>query len=67
MSNLGQSMIDYGVKQGIAQGIAQGMAELTLLNNYLMKQKRLDDLERSFDDPDYQQQLLLELAPYYKK
>ena len=63
MSNLGQSMIDYGVRQGMAQG----MAQVTMLYKYLSQQKRFDDLERSFDDPDYQQQLLLELAPYYKK
>ena len=63
MSNLGQGMIDYGVRQGMAQGIAQ----ITLLNNYLMEQNRLDDLARTFKDLEYQQQLLLELAPYYKK
>ena len=75
MSNLGQSMIDYGVKQGIAQGMAQdmaqgmaqGMAQVTLLHKYLTQQKRFGDLERSFEDPAYQQELLIELAPYYKK
>ena len=63
MSNLGQSMIDYGVRQGMAQG----MAELNLLNTYLIEQKRFDDLARGSNDPIYQQQLIIELAPYYKK
>ena len=67
MSNLGQSMIDYGVRQGIAQGMAQGMAEFAMLNKYLMQQKRFDDLERCCDDPSYRQQLMNSLAPYYKK
>ena len=79
MSNLGVSLArnnyDRGLEQGILQGrelgieqgMQQGMVELTMLNSYLVQQNRQEDLLRSFQDPIYQQQLIIELAPYYKK
>ena len=33
------------------------------LNSILIKANRLDDLERSTEDPDYQEQLMMELLP----
>ena len=71
MSNLGVSLArnnyDRGLEQGILQGIQQGMAEFGLLGEYLIEQNRQADLLRSFQDPIYRQQLIIELAPYYKK
>ena len=79
MSNLGVSLArnnyDRGLEQGILQGrelgmqqgMQQGMVELNLLNTYLIEQNRFDDLARGSKDPIYQQQLIIELAPYYKK
>ena len=58
---------ELGIEQGMQQGMQQGMVELTMLNSYLVQQNRQEDLLRSFQDPIYQQQLIIELAPYYKK
>ena len=63
MSNLGIGI----ARQNYDRGVQHGMAEVSLLGEYLIEQNRQADLLRSFQDPIYRQQLIIELAPYYKK
>ena len=52
--------IAIGQEQGIAIGQEQGIEHLNKLNMILLQNKRYDDLERSANDTDFQQQLLRE-------
>ncbi len=52
--------IAIGQEQGIAIGQEQGIEHLNKLNMILLQNKRYDDLERSGNDTDFQQQLMRE-------
>ena len=52
--------IAIGQKQGIAIGQEQGIERLNKLNMILLQNKRYDDLERSANDTNFQQQLMRE-------
>ncbi|MCI8860552.1 MAG: hypothetical protein HFI71_13745 [Lachnospiraceae bacterium] len=52
--------IAIGQEQGIAIGQEQGIERLNKLNMILLQNKRYDDLERSANDTDFQQQLMRE-------
>lgn len=47
-------------ERGIAIGQERGMERLNRLNTFLLQNKRFDDLERSANDADFQQQLMRE-------
>ncbi len=47
-------------ERGIAIGQERGMERLNKLNTFLLQNKRYDDLERSANDADFQQQLMRE-------
>ena len=49
--------------EGRAEGKAEGKALVNKLNSILINMKRFDDLERSANDADYQEQLMIELLP----
>ena len=44
------------------KGKAEGKAQTNQLIQFLLKQGRIDDLERSSTDPDFQNQLLEEFG-----
>lgn len=68
MTRLGQMIYDDGVEKGIEKGIEkgrqegleQGMDRMSVLIARLLKEKRLDDLQRATEDKVYCEQLLKE-------
>lgn len=68
MTRLGQMIYDDGVEKGIEKGIGkgrqegleQGMDRMSVLIARLLKEKRLDDLQRATEDKVYCEQLLKE-------
>ena len=48
-------------KEGIEEGIAIGRDEVNLLNQILIRDNRIDDLQRASSDPEYQKALIKEL------
>ena len=68
MTRLGQMIYDDGVEKGIEKGIEkgrqegleQGMDRMSVLTARLLKEKRLDDLQRATEDKAYCEQLLKE-------
>ena len=74
VTRLGQMIYDDGIKKGIEQGIEQGiergieqgieqeeMRNSALIAN-LLKEKRVDDLQRSAEDKEYRKKLLKEFG-----
>ena len=51
---------ERGIAIGQEQGIAIGQERINKLNACLLQNKRYDDLERSTNDIDFQQQLMRE-------
>ena len=68
MTRIGQMIYDDGVEKGRAEGRAEGrqegldrgMARMSVLTARLLKEKRLDDLQRATEDKAYCEQLLKE-------
>ena len=64
MTRLGQMIYDDGVEKGIEkgrqEGLEQGMDRMSVLTARLLKEKRLDDLQRATEDTAYCEQLLKE-------
>ena len=72
MTRLGQMIYEDGVEKGLEQGIEkgrqeglekgleQGMDRMSVLTARLLKEKRLDDLQRATEDKGYCEQLLKE-------
>ena len=64
MTRLGQMIYDDGVEKGIEkgrqEGLEQGMDRMAVLTARLLKEKRLDDLQRATEDKAYCEQLLKE-------
>lgn len=56
MTRLGQMIYDDGVEKGLEQG----MDRMAVLTARLLKEKRLDDLQRVTEDKAYCEQLLKE-------
>lgn len=56
MTRLGQMIYDDGVEKGLEQG----MDRMAVLTARLLKEKRLDDLQRATEDKAYCEQLLKE-------
>ena len=56
MTRLGQMIYDDGVEKGMEQG----MDRMAVLTARLLKEKRLDDLQRATEDKAYCEQLLKE-------
>ena len=52
---------EEALEQGIEQGIIQGMNTINELNDYLIRENRIDDLRRSTTDSEFQAKLLSEL------
>ena len=70
VTRLGQMIYDDGIKKGIEQGIEKGieqgieqeeMRNSALIAN-LLKEKRVDDLQRSAEDKEYRKKLLKEFG-----
>lgn len=45
--------IEKGIEQGIEKGIEQGETRINNLNRILIKQNRIDDLQRAIEDEEY--------------
>ncbi len=52
---------EEALEQGIEQGVERGISTINELNDYLIRENRIDDLRRSTTDPDFQARLLSEL------
>ena len=52
---------EEALEQGIEQGIERGISTINELNDYLIRENRIDDLRRSTTDPEFQARLLSEL------
>lgn len=66
MTRLGQMLYDDGVKKGMERGIERGREEEArqnaALTSRLLKERRLDDLQRSTEDKEFKEQLLKEFG-----
>ena len=69
MTLVGQMLMDEGIQKGREEGREEGRAEIRaelnefkLLNKYLLKSKRYNDLERATEDIEYQKKLLKEFG-----
>lgn len=51
---------EQGMEQGRKQGMEQAEESINKLYAFLIKDKRLEDLERSTRDKDFRQQLMLQ-------
>ena len=64
MTRLGQMIYDDGVEKGMEKGmekgIEKGIDRMSVLTARLLKEKRLDDLQRATEDKAYCEQLLKE-------
>ncbi len=68
MTRIGQMIYDDGVEKGrqegmekgIEKGMEKGMDKMSVLTAKLLKEKRLDDLQRATEDKAYCEQLLKE-------
>ena len=64
MTRIGQMIYDDGVEKGRAEGrqegLDRGMDRMSVLTARLLKEKRLDDLQRATEDKVFCEQLLKE-------
>ena len=60
MTRLGQMIYDDGMEKGIEKGLEKGMDRMSLLISRLLKEDRLDDLQKAVEDKKYCEQLLKE-------
>ena len=58
MTRIGQMIYDDGVEKGRAEGRQEGLDRMSVLTATLLKEKRLDDLQRATEDKAYCEQLL---------
>ena len=56
MTRLGQMIYDDGVEKGMEKG----MDRMAMLTSKLLKEKRLDDLQKATEDKEYYEQLIKE-------
>ncbi len=56
MTRLGQMIYDDGVEKGMEKG----MDRMAMLTSQLLKEKRLDDLQKATEDKEYCEQLMKE-------
>ena len=66
MTRLGQMLYDDGVKKGMERGIERGREEEArqnaALTSRLLKERRLDDLQRSTEDDEFREKLMKEFG-----
>ena len=62
MTRLGQMLYDDGVKKGIEEGRVQEAQRNSALTARLLKEKRLDDLQRSTEDNEFREELMKEFG-----
>ena len=60
MTRIGQMIYDDGVEKGREEGRQEGLDRMVILTARLLKEKRLDDLQRVTEDKAYCEQLLKE-------
>lgn len=60
MCNVGEAIEQRGIRKGRRQGRREGKSETNLLNQYLIRDGRLDDLIKSTSDSDFQDTLFKE-------
>ena len=60
MTRLGQMIYDDGVEKGRQDGMEKGMDRMAMLTSKLLKEKRLDDLQKATEDKAYCEQLMKE-------
>ena len=60
MTRIGQMIYDDGVEKGRAEGRQEGLDRMSVLTATLLKEKRLDDLQRATEDKVFCEQLLKE-------
>ena len=60
MTRIGQMIYDDGVEKGRQEGMNRGMDRMSVLTARLLKEKRLDDLQRATEDKVFCEQLLKE-------
>ena len=56
MTRLGQMIYDDGVEKGMEKG----MDRMAMLTSKLLKEKRLDDLQKATEDKEYCEELMKE-------
>ena len=56
MMRLGQMIFDDGVEKGVEKG----MDRMAMLTSRLLKEKRLDGLQKATEDKEYYEQLIKE-------
>lgn len=61
MCNLSESVEEKGIKKGRIEGRIEGRDEINTLNKWLIDNNRLDDFNKSLNDPSYQDHLLDEM------
>lgn len=62
MTRLGQMLYEDGVKKGIEEGREQEVQRNSLLTSRLLKENRLEDLQRSTEDNEFREKLMKELG-----
>mgnify|MGYP000063843081 CR=1 FL=1 len=59
MTRIGQMIFDDGVVRGLEEGRKEGQAEekkrMSLLTAKLLKEKRMEDLQRSTEDEEFRE------------
>ena len=59
MTRIGQMIFDDGVVRGLEEGRNEGQAEekkrMSLLTAKLLKEKRMEDLQRSTEDEEFRE------------
>ena len=60
MTRLGQMIYNDGMEMGMEKGLEKGMDRMSLLISRLLKEDRLDDLQKAVEDKKYCEQLLKE-------
>lgn len=60
MTRLGQMIYDDGLEKGREEGLEKGMDRMSFLTSQLLKENRLDDLQKATENKKYCEQLLKE-------
>ena len=55
-------IFDDGVVRGREEGQAEGQKRMSLLTAKLLKEKRMEDLQRSTEDEEFREQLMKEFG-----
>ena len=60
MTRIGQMIFDDGVVRGREEGREEGRKSMSVLTAKLLKEKRLEDLQRATEDDEFREHLMKE-------